>query len=31
LSERAHAVDDRRLDEIDQAFERDAERDANEA
>jgi SnoaL-like domain len=27
----AHAVDDRRLDEIDQAFERDAERDANPA
>ena len=27
----AHAVDDRRLDEIDRAFERDADRDANPA
>jgi hypothetical protein len=26
-----HAVDERRLDEIDAAFERDAERDANPA
>ena len=25
----AHAVDERRLDEIDRAFERDADRDAN--
>jgi hypothetical protein len=27
----AHAVDERRLDEIDRAFERDAERDADPA
>jgi hypothetical protein len=26
-----HAVDERRLDEIDSAFERDADRDANPA
>jgi hypothetical protein len=25
----AHAVDERRLDEIDRAFQRDADRDAN--